>query len=452
MEKRPNNYFDGIPIHRNQFVILAILVLAYFFDQTDNMVLGYVAPSVMKSFGITMQQFAPAQSLYFIGMMCGGIVAGLVSDKLGRRRAFLAGCFLFTFATLFTGFTHSIVTFTLCRVITGFAVLGTGSICITYLSEVLSACDRSKWSGICVGLGHVAVPVIGLVAVKVIPLGPEAWRWMFWQGLLGLIPLTLGFVFMKESPRWLVAQGRQEEAERVVEAYCGEKIDLTEAARQVRAEMADKPGVAESFAKMFGDPKYRWRTLILFLIAAGQNIPSFVFHGWNTTLLQAGGVEQAAALSISTIGAVGIPLGIIASGYVGSLGGRKISIGVQILLVGVLIGIYMNVPYNFYLLASLYFCFQFISMCCAMCLNLYMAESYPTDIRNTGFGVVNAAGRCAVSGAQWLVPYLYAAGAATSLGGSTAVGLFIMGVCLVGGLVTLVLGWRTGSASLEEVC
>ena len=102
MEKRPNNYFDGIPIHRSQIVILFIVVLAYFFDQMDNMVLGYVAPSVMKTFGITMQEFAPAQSLYFIGMMFGGIVAGLVSDKIGRRKAFMCGCSLFTIATILT--------------------------------------------------------------------------------------------------------------------------------------------------------------------------------------------------------------------------------------------------------------------------------------------------------------------------------------------------------------
>lgn len=88
----------------------------------------------------------------------------------------------------------------------------------------------------------------------------------------------------------------------------------------------------------------------------------------------------------------------------GALGGRKISIGVQILLVGALIISYMTLPYNFYLMATLYFAFQFISMCCAMCLNLYMAESFPTLIRNTGFGVINASGRCAVAAAQWLVP------------------------------------------------
>ena len=125
-----------------------IIVLAYIFDQMDNMVLGYVAPSVMRSFGIGMQEFAPAQSLYFFGMMLGGIVAGVISDKFGRRKAFMLGCFTFSTATILTGMTDNIYTFTLWRVITGFAVLGTGAISFTYLAETISSQDRSKWSGI----------------------------------------------------------------------------------------------------------------------------------------------------------------------------------------------------------------------------------------------------------------------------------------------------------------
>lgn len=158
MKGRPNNYFDDIPIHRKQFCIMFIVVLAYFFDQMDGTVVGYVAPSVMKSFGITIQEFAPAQSLYFIGMMLGGIVAGFISDKIGRRKAFLCGCSMFTFATLLTGFTNDIKWFTLFRVLTGFGVLGTGAICTTYLSEVLSASDRSKYYGIVPGWGCSPFP------------------------------------------------------------------------------------------------------------------------------------------------------------------------------------------------------------------------------------------------------------------------------------------------------
>ena len=446
MKGRPNNYFDDIPIHRKQFCIMFIVVLAYFFDQMDGTVVGYVAPSVMKSFGITIQEFAPAQSLYFIGMMLGGIVAGFISDKIGRRKAFLCGCSMFTFATLLTGFTNDIKWFTLFRVLTGFGVLGTGAICTTYLSEVLSASDRSKYYGICTGLGLFAVPAIGVVSTWVILMSDEAWRYLFWQGALGLLPLTLGFVFMKESPRWLIAQGRQAEAEAVVEAYCGEKIDLTEVAERARIERDTRPSFTETLRQIFIVPKYRYRSLVLFFIAAGQNIPSFVLLGWNTTLLQANGVDQASSLIISTIGSIGSPVGTIISGYVGTFGGRKLSIGIHIILIGLLVLAYMLLPYNFHLMVFLYFAIQFTLMSCAASLNLYMAESYPTQIRNTGFGIINASGRCAVAVAQWLTPYLYAAF------GSPGLGLFICGVCLVGGFAALLFGWRTGTASLEDCC
>lgn len=444
-EKRPNNYFDGIPTHSTQIKAFMIIVMAYIFDQMDNMVLGYVAPSVMKSFAITMKEFAPAQSLYFIGMMLGGIVAGLVSDRLGRRKAFIAGCFTFSTATVITGFTENIYTFALFRVLTGFAVLGTGAVSFTYLAETISSQDRSKWSGIVVGVGHLAVPFIGYISMWVVPMHDEAWRYLFYQGVLGYIPMVAAYFYMRESPRWLIANGRQAEAEEVVESYCGVPVDLSEVAAKYREEASRKMTISQTFNKIFGDPKYLRRTLILFCVAAGQNIPSFVFLGWNTTLLQQIGVSQADSLMISTVGAVGIPLGIIASGYVGPLGGRKISIGIQILLVGVIIMAYMNVGTNVTMLMTLYFLFQFVSMCCAMCLNLYMSESYATEIRNTGTGVVIAGGRCTVAISQQIVPYLFAA---WSFSGVCS---YIVALCVFGGVVTLALGWRTGNASLESV-
>ena len=307
------------------------------------MILGYVAPSVMHSFGISMQEFAPAQSLYFFGMMLGGIVAGVISDKFGRRTTFMLGCFTFSTATILTGMTDNIYTFTLWRVVTGFAVLGTETTVLTYLAENLSSQDRSKWFGIVAGVGHISIPFIGFIAMKVVPMGPEAWRWLFYQGVLGYIPLVLAYFFMKESPRWLIANGRQAEAEAIIESYTGVAVDLTKASEQYKKTVAQKPTVLQTFKKIFGDPKYRRRTIILFLITAGQNIPSFAFLGWNTTLLQQIGVSPENSLLISSVGAVGIPLGILASGYFGPMGGRKLSLGIQMLLVGALIVAYNNV-------------------------------------------------------------------------------------------------------------
>lgn len=443
-EKIPNNYFDGIPTSRKQLLALMCVVFAYFFDQIDNNVLGFAAPSIMRSFGIGMTTFAPAQSLYFIGMMVGGILGGLVSDRIGRRRAFMLGCALFSTFTFLTGVTNSLAPFVIFRVLTGVCIMGTVVVCVTYMIEITSKEERGKWPGICSGVGNICVPVIGLVAVKVIPLAPEAWRWLFYQGLLGFIPLILAWFFLKESPRWLIAQGRRADAERAVKELSGVDVDLSAV---VAAETAKaKTSVWETLTSLLSDKKYLRRTLILFIITAGQNIPSFIFLGWNNTFLQAGGVPQADALLICTIGSVAIPLGVLFSGYIGPMGGRKIPLAVTMLLSGLIAVFYINAGSDFHTLTILYFAFQFVSMCCAMCLMPYLSESYPTTFRSTGSGVVLAGGRLSVSASQQIAPAIFAAS------GFFGIGAFIVAFCLLGGLTTLGLGWRTGKRALEDVC
>ncbi len=445
-EKIVNHYFDGIPTHRNQLLALMCVVFAYFFDQIDNNVLGFAAPSIMRTFDITMTTFAPAQSIYFIGMMIGGILGGLVSDRIGRRRAFMAGCFCFSVFTFLCGHSNTLTSFVIFRVLTGISIMGTVVCCVTYMIEITSKEERGKWPGICSGVGNICVPVIGLVAVKVIPLAPEAWRWLFYQGILGFIPLILGFFFMKESPRWLISHGRQADAEKAVKELCGVNVDLGEVMRSEGRQDKSKASVMETLTSLLSDKKYLRRTLILFLITAGQNIPSFIFLGWNNTFLQASGVPQADALLICTIGSVAIPLGVLFSGYIGPMGGRKIPLASTMLLSGVIAIFYINAGSNFYTLTCLYFAFQFVSMCCAMCLMPYLSESYPTNFRTTGSGVVLAGGRLSVSASQQVAPLIFAAG------GFFGIGAFIVAFCLVGGLTTLGLGWRTGKQSLEDVC
>ena len=443
-EKISNNYFDGIPTHRNQLLALMCVVFAYFFDQLDNNVLGFAAPSIMRSFGIDMATFAPAQSIYFIGMMAGGILGGLVADRIGRRKTFMAGCFCFSVFTFLGGHTHSLVPFVIFRVLTGVCIMGTVVCCVTYMIEITSCEERGKWPGICSGVGNFCVPIIGFVAVKVIPLSPEAWRWLFYQGLLGFIPLIMAFFFMKESPRWLISRGRQTEAEAAVKALCGVDVDLS-------AAMAAESGrtretVRQSFAGLFRDRKYLCRTLILFVITAGQNIPSFIFLGWNNAFLQASGVPQADALLICSIGSIAIPLGVIFSGFIGPLGGRRIPLAATMLLSGAIAVFYINAGSDFYTLTALYFAFQFVSMCCCMILMPYLSESYPTAFRTTGAGVVLAGGRLSVSASQQIAPLIFAAG------GFFGIGAFIVAFCAVGGLTALWLGWPTGRQSLEDVC
>lgn len=75
----------------------------------------------------------------------------------------------------------------------------------------------------------------------------------------------------------------------------------------------------------------------------------------------------------------------------------------------------------------------------------YMAESYPTRMRNTAVGVHNALGRFATSFMQVLVPVIFMAR------GVRGVYYTIAAMVILPALVVLIFGERTGGKSLEKI-
>ena len=122
--------------------------------------------------------------------------------------------------------------FVLARVVTGMAVGADLSIVNTYIGEVAPRRNRAKWTsvifvnsalgallGIWLGL-FLTTPSTpwphGLPFAQAGPGFENGWRWMYGVGaLLALIAIVLR-VELPESPRWLIGQGRVDEADRVV--------------------------------------------------------------------------------------------------------------------------------------------------------------------------------------------------------------------------------------------
>lgn len=445
-EKVKNNYFDGLPVHSKQIVLYIIIVAAYFFEQVDNAILGYVAPAVMKTFGIGMAEFAPVQSVYFIGMMLGGLLGGIISDFVGRRRAFLGSILVFSIACILNGFTNNLTIFIVSRAITGLGIFSMMVVSVTYLAEISPAESRAKWQGLCAGFGFCAAPLVGVVATKVVPMGPETWRYIFYFGGFGLAAFMIGLFRLKESPRWLVQKGRVAEAEAIVESLTDVPVDLSEAqAALQKKDCGEKIKITEILTGMFRG-KYLRRTVVCAIIIMGANVPAFILMGWNPTLLQMNGLSETSSLLVTTIGAIGSPIGVFLSSYLGDKGGRKIPIGVLGLLYGAFLLIYVHVGNNPYLLAFMLFCIQIMGMCATFIIMPYLAESFPTQMRNTASGALNAFGRLCVSGAQLMVPLIYAAT------GFSGLGAFMAAFSIASAAAALGFGWRTGGRSLEAVC
>jgi Sugar phosphate permease len=438
-EKRLNNYFDGLEVSTAHKIIFYIIMMAYFFEQMDNWNFGFIAPALMKSWALNMTQVSKITFAYFMAMTLGGLTGGIISDFIGRRKTFLGAIFVFSVASVLNGLATSLPIFIATRAITGFGIFCMMVTSQAYIAEMAPAATRGKWQGLTAAVGFCAAPIIGFLSTMIIPLSAEAWRYIFYFGALGFVAFAMGLKYLKESPRWLVSQGKVAEGEKIIQDITGINVDLSEAATKV----VPRDKVMEVLVGMFS-LKYIKRTLVLLVLIVLTTPATFVVCNWTTTLLNQRGLDVAECLRASFALMIGVPVGLYISSLVSDKGGRKIPLAILATLTAVLAFVFghMNgfvpiVIVGFALIACV-MAFGFTSFS-------YIAESYPTKMRNTATGTHNAMGRFATSGFQLLIPVLFAQ--YKFAGVYTAVAIMM----ILPVIVLLIWGMRTGGKSLEDI-
>ena len=340
---------------------------------------------------------------------------------------------------MLNGFTDNFHVFVIARSMTGFGVFCLMVCSQAYIAEMAPAESRGKWQNLVAAVGFSAVPVIGVMCRAIIPLAEEAWRFIFYFGGVGLIAFFIGLRYLKESPRWLVARGRLEEAEQVVFEITGKHVDLSEAAKNVQTKVP----VMEVLTGMFRR-QYIKRTLVLLAIVVFTNPATFTVTNWTATLLKAHGFSLEDSLMATTIISVGVPAGLFFSSFVTDLGGRKIPIMCMLIILAVLGPIFGNMT-GYWPVVLTGVVLTAVVMAMGFTVFSYTAESYPTRMRNTATGFHSSTGRLAVAAAQPLIPMAYAA---YSFDGVFWIFSFL---CFVPAVVIAIWGQRTGGKSLEEI-
>ncbi|MEL1136338.1 MFS transporter [Desulfitobacterium sp. THU1] len=434
-----NNYFDGLEVTSVHKILFFIIMLAYFFEQMDNWNFGFIAPALMKSWGITMADVGKINFAYFVAMTLGGLTGGVISDFIGRRKTFLGSILLFSISSIANGFAPNVEIFTLTRALTGFGIFCMMVTSQVYIAEITPSATRGKWQSLTASVGFMAAPLVGILCRIVVPMSPDAWRYIFFVGGFGLIGFFMGLKYLKESPRWLVAKGRIDEAEKVIEEVSHVKVDLSEAA----AKVEPKINVLEVIIGLFSK-KYILRTFVIFFFVVLTVPAGFVITNWTPTLLSQRGFGVEDALTASTLLMFGVPAGCYFSSLIADKGGRKIpmaamaiSVAILALIFGRLEGMIPIIICGFLLIAA------------NMALNFitfsYIAENYPTKMRNTSTGIHNASGRLATAALQVYVPVVFAQ--------YHFAGVYNMVAILVCIPVAALLLWgmKTGGKSLEDI-
>jgi putative MFS transporter len=434
-----NNYFDGLAVTGLHKVVFFLIMLAYFFEQLDNWNFGFIAPALMKSWNLSMAQIGHINFFYFICMTLGGLVGGVISDFIGRRKTFLMAILIFSLSSLANGWTDSFNLFVLSRGMTGFGVFCLMVCSQAYIAEMAPAESRGKWQGLVASVGFCAVPVIGIICRMVIPMSPEAWRYIFYFGGIGILAFPVAYKYLLESPRWLVSRKRLAEAEAVVLHITKKDIDLSDAAKTC----VPRDKFWEVVTGMF-HRKYIVRTLVLIVMFIFTTPASFTVTVWTGTLLHAKGFDIKDSLMATTIIQCGVPVGCYIASLVSDRGGRKIPIAITWVICGLIGAVFGNLN-GYWELIIAGFAMTALVMAGGFMGFSYCAESYPTRMRNTATGLHNGLARLAVAVAQPLIPIVFAK--------YSFVGVFnaFAAMAILPMIVIALWGMRTGGKSLESI-
>lgn len=199
---------------RKLFIIFALVWAA---DAMQVLAIGFSAPSIAKSFGITVPQALQTGTIFFVGMLIGAFVFGRMADRYGRRPVLLTAVLIDAAFGVASAFAPSYEWLLVARLLTGIGVGGTLPVDYAMMAEFLPADRRGRWLVWLESFWAVGTVALAVIALFAGSQGGDAWRTIFFvTGVPALIGILVRF-FVPESPMYLNRTGRSDEAREVIQ-------------------------------------------------------------------------------------------------------------------------------------------------------------------------------------------------------------------------------------------
>jgi MFS transporter, putative metabolite:H+ symporter len=176
---------------------LAVIVgaLGYFVDIYDLLLFSIIRVPSLKSLGLTQDMIdakgAQIISIQMLGLLLGGILWGVLGDKLGRLKVLFASIILYSLGSIANGFVHTAEQYALVRFITGLGLAGELGAGITLVSELMPKERRGIATSLVAGIGLSGAVFAYFVKVQ-FASNPDGWRTCYFiGGGLGFVLLLL---------------------------------------------------------------------------------------------------------------------------------------------------------------------------------------------------------------------------------------------------------------------
>ena len=305
----------------------------------DWVVIGGAKPFFERYFGLTGEFMKGwANSCALLGCLGGALLAGGLSDRVGRKRLLMLCSVLFAVTSLGNALAPNFNVFVFWRMLGGVAIGLASSLSPLYISEVAPASMRGRLVSInqlTIVIGILLAQLINWWIVRDLPIGASdaflagswytstAWRWMFGLTAVPSALFFLGTFVVPESPRWLAKNGKPDAAA-IVLAKIGGDAYAVEVLADIQATAAP-----DSEGARIGDlldPRIRPVLLLGIVLAVFQQWCGInVIFNYAEEIFQAAGYDIADVLkNIAWTGSVNLIFTFVAIGLVDRVGRRML--------------------------------------------------------------------------------------------------------------------------------
>ncbi len=322
---------------RDTVTVSLIVAFGGFLMGFDASVISGVVPFIESQF--SLGRFALGWSVASLTLTAtvAMLIAGPLSDRLGRRPVLLATASVFAVSALASAVAPDFPSLIAARMLGGMAVGAALIVAPMYIAEI----SPPKVRGRMVSLNQLNI-VVGISAAffsnyLIVRFGPpggafaelagagaDPWRWMLVIEMLPAVAYLLALLAVPESPRWLAMSGRPDDALRVLERFSGQAQARADF-REVRDSLASVETRRPSFAELFR-PATRLVLTVGIVVAVLQQITGInaIFFYAPMIFEQSGIGTDAAFLQAVLVGLFNIVFTVLAILLIDRVGRRPL--------------------------------------------------------------------------------------------------------------------------------
>jgi sugar porter (SP) family MFS transporter len=406
----------------NRFVVVAagVAALGGFLFGFDTGIISGALLFIKQEFNLSagLQQLVVGSLL--LAAVVGALLGGPISDAWGRKRTLILAALVFGVGALVAGFSPNVAVLVVARVLLGLAIGIASMIVPVYIAEI--APPRVRGALVSLQQFMITVGIMVSYLVSYALSGSGSWRWMLAVGLIPAAILFIGMLPLPESPRWLLAKDRRQDALGVLRRIRHEEHNPEAELAEIEAVHKMQAGV--SYRDLFR-PSVRPALIVgvgIAFINQMVGVNAVIYYA-PSILEDAGFSASAAILATTGVGTLNMLVTLCALLLIDRVGRRPLLlVGISgVLLALIVLGAAYLLPggpsaAGVLLVAGLLVYIASFAASLGIAIWLLNSEVYPLEVRGKG----------AAAGAftHWLLDFVIASTVLTLIATITPTGMF----------------------------